>query len=344
MKRLTFVICCLLVGSCNKEEVMVVSDAEQLKIDVEAIDQYLLKNAIVAVKDPSGLRYVVHQPGAGSIPLASSFLKVNYEGRYLTTEQIFDKSSTPVRFFTFPVDNLIHGWQIAFSNLPKGSIATLYIPSGLAYGKAGAGPIPPNSNLIFDVNFIDIREPWYVLDADDNVYTPDTLGNQIWLKENMKTSSYTDGILIGSGGWSFYGSDSQNEIDYGRLYSYATVTNAHGLCPTGYHAPSEAEWEEMITFLGGNSVAGAKMKETGTTHWTDPNVGADNSSGFTALPGGYKADNGTFLQLGLNAFWWSTKNVSSTNGSYYGIANNASSIVSNEISKSSQLSVRCVKD
>ena len=185
MKRLTFIICCLLVGSCNKEEV-VLSDAEQLEKDVAAIDQYLFENGVVSVKDYSGLRYVVHQLGTGALPLPESLLKVEYEGRFLSTGQIFTESSTPILFFRSPLNHLILGWQIAFNYLPEGSVATLYIPSGLAYGKNSNGPVPPNANIIFKVNFIDFLKPGYALDRDDNVYTPDTLGRQIWLKRKSE--------------------------------------------------------------------------------------------------------------------------------------------------------------
>ncbi len=157
MKRVFAGLCMvgMLLG-CSQN--IPVSPSQQLAKDIAAIDKYLLANNITAVQDPSGLRYVVTTVGAGTPPISSSLLKVKYTGRLLSTQTIFDQSaSTPV-FFNTPLSGLIQGWQIAFAILGKGTKATLYIPSGLAYGTASPSPaIPPNSNLIFDVELIDFK-------------------------------------------------------------------------------------------------------------------------------------------------------------------------------------------
>ena len=145
----------LLIG-CSQD--IPVTPAQQLKKDVAAIDKYLATNSITAVKDTSGLRYVIKSLGAGVTPALSNKLKVKYTGRLLTTQVIFDQSSNPPVFFENPLSSLIQGWQIGFQYLPTGSIATLYIPSALAYGtKSPASAIPPNSNLIFDVELVDFK-------------------------------------------------------------------------------------------------------------------------------------------------------------------------------------------
>ncbi len=121
--------------------------------DVADIDAYLAANNITAVKDPQGVRYVVTQPGSSSdTPCLESRVRVIYTGKLLATGDVFDSSATPVEF---RLAGLITGWQIAFPKLARGTKATLYIPSVLAYGSQAVGKIPPNSNLIFDVELID---------------------------------------------------------------------------------------------------------------------------------------------------------------------------------------------
>lgn len=140
---------------CTKEvpaEKIAAVDQTQLQKDITAIDAYLASKSIVAIKDASGLRYVISTAGDDSKPCLESQVKVNYTGKLLTTGVVFDSSkNTPV---TFPLSNLILGWQIGFVNFGKGTKATLYIPSGFAYGKNVAGSIPANSNLIFDIELI----------------------------------------------------------------------------------------------------------------------------------------------------------------------------------------------
>lgn len=157
MKRVFAGICMVgMLFGCSQD--IPISPSQQLAKDVAAIDKYLELNNITAVKDPSGLRYVVTVVGAGTPPVSSSLLKVKYTGRLLSTQVIFDQSANPPVFFTTPLSGLIQGWQIAFAILGKGTKATLYIPSGLAYGTASpTAAIPPNSNLMFDVELVDFK-------------------------------------------------------------------------------------------------------------------------------------------------------------------------------------------
>lgn len=132
----------------------VVSFEDQLKKDTEAIDSYLASNNITALTDPSGLRYVITTQGTGVKPTLSNSIQVTYVGKLMSNGQVFDQSTSPV---TFELSRLIVGWQIGFQLLPAGTKATLYIPSGLAYGPYGAGSIPGNANLIFDVELLDVK-------------------------------------------------------------------------------------------------------------------------------------------------------------------------------------------
>jgi FKBP-type peptidyl-prolyl cis-trans isomerase len=146
----------LFFAGCAPDPVNFVSPEEQLQMDLEAIDKYLADNSITAVKHPSGLRYVITQAGSGAQPNFSHTITVRYTGRLLATGTVFDQQiNNPV---SFPLRNLIMGWQIAFPLLNRGTQATLFVPSGLGYGPRGSPPaIPANANLIFDVELVDFR-------------------------------------------------------------------------------------------------------------------------------------------------------------------------------------------
>lgn len=128
----------------------------QIAIDTLAIDSYLKAKNIDAQRDRTGLRYVITKLGNGEKPSLSSTVKVNYIGSFLETGEIFDQSKGgPMEY---PLNGFIQGWQIGFQLLPKGSKAIFYIPSSLAYGESGYQPsIPPNANLIFEVELVDFN-------------------------------------------------------------------------------------------------------------------------------------------------------------------------------------------
>ena len=153
-----------------------------------------------------------------------------------------------------------------------------------------------------------------VKDIDNNKYDIITIGTQTWMAENLKTTRYNDGtlisILFNPTGYCWYNNESSNLISYGALYNwYAINTTTNGnknVCPTGWHVPTDGEWTTLTTYLGGETVAGGKMKEAGLAHWNTPNEGATNESGFAGLPGGYRYDDGLFGNIGSNGYWWSS--------------------------------------
>ena len=126
------------------------------------------------------------------------------------------------------------------------------------------------------------KEPETVTDIDGNVYNTVTIGTQVWLKENLRTTKLNDGTEIpyvtsggiwaglSTPGYCYYDNSWSNAITYGALYNWHTV-NTGKLCPTGWHVPSNEEWETLITYLGGDSLVGGKLKETGTAFWESPN-------------------------------------------------------------------------
>jgi uncharacterized protein (TIGR02145 family) len=137
-----------------------------------------------------------------------------------------------------------------------------------------------------------------VTDIDGNIYHTVTIGTQVWMVENLKTTKYRNGdpipnvtgnawAALTTGAYCWYNNDAATyKATYGALYNWYAVADSRNIAPTGWHVPTDAEWTTLTTFLGGESVAGGKLKETGTNHWTSPNTGATNETGFTALPGG----------------------------------------------------------
>ena len=202
---------------------------------------------------------------------------------------------------------------------------------------------------------------------DGNEYNWVQIGDQVWMAENLKYLPSVVGPGTGSQTtphYYVYGYNGTNVADakatdnyatYGVLYNWtaamdgeaSSTTNPSGIqgvCPAGWHLPSDAEWTELTDYLGGTSDAGGKLKETGTTHWNSPNTGATNETGFTALPGGYRNFNGTFNYFGYNGNWWSaTEN--STHGAWYrNMYFNFSNVYRNFVNKELGFSVRCLRD
>jgi uncharacterized protein (TIGR02145 family) len=156
-----------------------------------------------------------------------------------------------------------------------------------------------------------------IIDNDNNTYKLVTIGAQVWMAENLKTTKYSDGTAIllvkdntlwrnlTTPGYCWYNNDSVTyKNTYGALYNWYAIDTLN-LCPQGWHVSTNKDWKILTTYLGGEIFAGGKIKEKGTIHWKSPNTGADNSSGFTALPGGYRDGMGGFNYLGNYGIWWS---------------------------------------
>jgi uncharacterized protein (TIGR02145 family) len=159
------------------------------------------------------------------------------------------------------------------------------------------------------------------------------IGTQIWMAENL--NYYTS-----TGSWC-YDNKSSNCEKYGRLYNWKT---AYKVCPDGWHLPGDAEWTQLTDYLGGKSVAGGKLKETGTTNWNSPNTGATNEIGFTALPGGYRYSSESFHYVGGYGHWWSSTEYSTTGAWYRSLHYYHAPIGRSYGSKELGFSVRCVRD
>jgi uncharacterized protein (TIGR02145 family) len=196
-------------------------------------------------------------------------------------------------------------------------------------------------------------------DNDTNVNMGSvTIGTQVWMAKNLKTRRYLNGEKIVTTipallditselapkyQWA-YDVNELNVDAYGRLYTWYSITDPRGICPRGWHVPTDEEWNTLITYLDGKPYAGGNLKETGTSHWTTPNTGATNETDFTALPGGYRFYYGRFSDIGFSGFWWSSSE--SSDSSAYGrlISSYNSQVPRLEFNKRDGLSVRCIKD
>ena len=229
-------------------------------------------------------------------------------------------------------------------------VTTYYVK---AYATNGAGTTYGN-----EISFTTLFESGTLTDTrDGHIYSTVRIGYQWWMAENLTATHYANGDAIpdGTGAgdisgetepkyWFVYNDDLNNVSTYGRLYTWYTVTDSRNVCPDGWHAPTDAEWTTLETCLGGSSVAGGKMKETGTTHWVNPNTGATNESGFTALPGGDRYSNGTFYGIGFNGCWWSSTEHSTAIACFRLMSYGSADAGRGSLGKEYGFSVRCLRD
>jgi uncharacterized protein (TIGR02145 family) len=198
-----------------------------------------------------------------------------------------------------------------------------------------------------------------VTDIDGNVYNTVQIGNQCWTQSNLKVSKYRNGDNIPTGlsntawqsttagAYAINDNNSVNDSLYGKLYNHYAVMDTRGLCPTGWHVPTDGEWTTLETFLGGSSVAGGALKSTATQPtpggWLSPNTGATNSSGFSAGPGGLRLLNGDFGGGGGNGYWWSSS-LSGTIDWLRGLDHYDGDVNRYGTTRTVGFSVRCLRD
>jgi uncharacterized protein (TIGR02145 family) len=205
-----------------------------------------------------------------------------------------------------------------------------------------------------------------ISDLDGNYYQTVLIGNQGWMTKNLKTTKYNDGtaipnVTVGTtwgalttGAYMDYSNDPLNSAIYGKLYNWFVVDNnastkmasngGKNVCPTGWHVPSDAEWTTLTNYLGGEDIAGGKLKETGLTHWKDLNTGATNETGFSALPGGYTYYDGTCLGIGYSGHWWSSTEYPTAAGWSRYMSYSYTKVFRTYHNKQYGRSVRCVRD
>ncbi|MDA3866881.1 MAG: FISUMP domain-containing protein [Salinivirgaceae bacterium] len=235
-----------------------------------------------------------------------------------------------------------------------------------------AGAIVGQYNLNTEVDSVIFYEPTsgtFTDTRDGNVYNWVKIGDQVWMAENLaylpSVNQVADGSEDAAGSYYYvYGYDGTNVTDakaisnydtYGVLYNWTAAMNGEassttnpsgiqGVCPTGWHVPSDAEWTQLTDYIGGTRLAGGKLKETGTTHWNSPNEGATNETGFRALPGGYRSGSGAFVSIGYGGDWWSATEYDATDAWYRSMNYYGSGVYRVSYGKELGFSVRCVRD
>ncbi len=241
---------------------------------------------------------------------------------------------------------------------------TTYVPDTLDYDSTYFWKIVAHDNhsntTIGDIwEFTTRDSTWQCGDTivdsrDGQSYNTVQVGGQCWMAENLNVGTmilnYQEQTNNSQTEKYCYNNDPINCDVYGGLYQwnemmqYITTQGVQGICPSGWHIPTDGEWTILTTHLGGTNVAGGKMKETGINHWNSPNTGATNSSGFTALPGGYWSSSGLFYSLGTYGYWWSSSESSSTHAWYRYLYYDFVLINRYYYNKTSGYSVRCIKD
>lgn len=224
----------------------------------------------------------------------------------------------------------------------------------------------PTADKTTDFSFVDCT------DADGNNYTAVSIGTQIWMVENLKSSKYRDGSSISNitdntawgalttGAWCDYNNAAANENKYGKLYNWYALSDSRNIAPTGWHVASDAEWTTLLayatTHFGSSLYTGKALAATTdwatysdvTVAWNNQFIGnklsINNSSGFSALPGGYRASNVSFGSLGLFGYWWSSTVFNTTKAWYFGMAYGGIDVSKISGNKSIGYSVRCVRD
>ena len=175
-----------------------------------------------------------------------------------------------------------------------------------------------------------------------------------WMLNNLSVTTYRNGDSIPqvtditawsnltTGAWCYYNNDTANGTKYGKLYNWYAVNDPRGLAPTGWHIPTKDEWTNWVNFLGGDAIAGGKLKTT--TLWLTPNTGATNESGFNGKPGGYRTEAGIFGPLISNAFWWTLKEHDATTAVERSLSYDIANCYMYYYDKRNGMSVRCIKN
>ncbi len=180
------------------------------------------------------------------------------------------------------------------------------------------------------------------------------IGDQIWMAQNLTTGHYRNGDAIPqvqdpsewerltTGAWCYYADSSVNGAIYGKLYNWYAVNDPRGLAPEGWRVPSDEDWQILIDRLGGEKAAASHLKSV--EGWVSPNVGASNSSGYTALPSGYRSSNGAFRLLGSSAVYWSATQSDGYSALSREMFNSYSAVYRNSSGKTRGFAVRCLKN
>ncbi len=196
-----------------------------------------------------------------------------------------------------------------------------------------------------------------VTDIDGNTYSVVTIGSQCWLGENLKVTHYRNGDAVSevtdSVDWKAltteamcsYGNDNANDAVYGKLYNWFAANDPRGLCPQGWRLPHDNDFTILTEYLDpDDEYAGGRLKEVGTEHWESPNEGANNSSGFSGLPGGMRFKEGHFDHIGKRGLFWSSRNDGDFEGYFLTLTYETAVAHQTHLYKQNGFSCRCIKE
>ena len=193
-------------------------------------------------------------------------------------------------------------------------------------------------------------------DQEGTKYPTIVILGKRWMAANLRTAKYRDGSSITNastnaawssqteGAWSVYDNQNSNNAVYGKLYNWFATVSPKELCPTGWKVPTDTDWENLIAYLGDVNKAGLKMRTTGTSLWNPPNAGADNSSGFSGVPGGNRGDFGAFGFKGAAAFFWTSTQFDATFARFRSLNGDLPTVTDGYDRKKVGMSVRCMEE
>ena len=209
-------------------------------------------------------------------------------------------------------------------------------------------------------NQVDLTTPLEVItDYDGNIYYPIKIGTQVWLTRNLNTTHYSNGDSIpkvtdwiqweniGSAAYCNYQNDPANSTVYGRLYNWYAASGPRNVCPSGWHVPTDSDWNSLFNFIGDPYNGGWALKEQGFTHWQISNSGGNDTYGFTALPGGTaytEFSPGGFKFLSQSGRFWSSTNYQSTSSNSLSLSYSSKDYYFTPYSKTNGMSIRCIKN
>ena len=317
-----------------------------------------------------------HTPQTNANGLASleigggSLLSGNFENINWANGPFFVKTETdPNGGNNYTITNtsqLLSVPYALYSNSTSSSVSssgdTLFIgnQSYIIPGISAANNTGGQTGLTHTCGAISVHNPdktyGSMTDQEGNVYKTIVIGTQEWMAENLKTSTYRNGnaitnvtdnaqwFILSTEAWASYNNDSQFYCPYGKLYNWYAVADPRNLCPAGWHVPSDTEWATLMNYLGGDSIAGGKMKTLSAQYWNSPNTNATNESGFSGIPSGYRNFDGTFGAIGFTGNWWTSSEINIYNSWYHILFYNDNNSQKYYSNKRYGASVRCLRD
>lgn len=275
-------------------------------------------------------------------------------------------SSYPTYQFSFPQQATVKtavvptaGLSVARVSNPVIRVTTAVDPTGLyrfTFGSSDTS-LADGTPFTYDVLYTQPalqRSITFTQQATFQNYANVTIGSQVWMSENLDVAFFRNGdpiphvphgptwAILKTPAWCYYNNDPTTAALYGRMYNWYAVADPRGLAPAGWHVARDAEWSTMANFLGGTAVAGGRLKAV--AHWSAPNTGASNSSGFTAHPGGVRGNGGSYFGLGTGGIWWCAEQYGPNGAVFWSLSSNSAAISRGGASKQDGQSVRCVRD